>query len=485
LREESVSDAPLPIPIGSIIDGKYRLERVIGSGGMGVVMAAEHLKLGKTVALKFLLRHACENREAVSRFLREGQALARITSAHVARVMDVGTLEGGEPYIVMEYLEGSDLGVVLRKRGPLPIADAVGYLLEACEAVAEAHANGIVHRDLKPSNLFLSESADGLHVVKVLDFGISKAVVQREGPTPFPVSPAATTAPPPHDTNTGALVGSPLYMSPEQIRNARRVDERTDIWALGVILHELLAGKPPFEGETLAGTLAAVAADPPDSLLARRSGVPPGLEAVTLRCLQKAPERRYSSVASLARALEPFGPPDSRSSVDRIARLLRDNPGVARVDSLAGSSGEAIPTLPSWEGDTIPISSLGPLWQKRRWVVGAAAATGMLISAAVFLKPSSPSGRSPVPDRDASLRPEPRTAAPSLPSNAAPVESATAISSVGSGPQRPFATSLGGAPGVAPTPVRQTATPRSAPAARPSVPGRPATKEKDGTEDRK
>jgi serine/threonine protein kinase len=152
-----MSDATAPLPLGAIVDGKYRIDRVLGSGGMGVVVAATHVKLDRPVALKFLQKDAASHPEVVARFTREAKAAVRIHSEHVARVLDVGALDTGEPYLVMEYLDGEDLARVLARRGPLPIAEAVDWTLEACEAVAEAHALGIVHRDLKPANLFLAE----------------------------------------------------------------------------------------------------------------------------------------------------------------------------------------------------------------------------------------------------------------------------------------------------------------------------------------
>src|SRR6266542_4042743 len=166
-----------PVSEGDLLAGKYRVERVLGGGGMGVVVAAHHLQLARRVALKFLLPEACSQPGSVERFLREARSAAQIGSEHVARVSDVGTLETGAPYMVMEYLKGDDLSQVLKTRGRLPLQEALDYVLQACEAVAEAHAIGIVHRDLKPANLFLTQRADGSPLVKVLDFGISKATV--------------------------------------------------------------------------------------------------------------------------------------------------------------------------------------------------------------------------------------------------------------------------------------------------------------------
>ncbi|HVJ20233.1 MAG TPA: serine/threonine-protein kinase, partial [Polyangiaceae bacterium] len=214
-----------PVREGDLLAGKYRVERVIGVGGMGVVVAARHLHLDVRVALKFLLPSLKQDGEIVARFLREGQAAARIKSEHVGRIMDVGSFDDGSPYLVMEYLEGRDLAAELASRGRLSVAEAVAHVLQALEALAEAHQSGIVHRDLKPSNLFLTRRADGSALIKVLDFGISKAAFGEGGEAVL--------------TRSQGIMGSPQYMSPEQIRSAKRVDQRSDIWSTGVILHEL------------------------------------------------------------------------------------------------------------------------------------------------------------------------------------------------------------------------------------------------------
>src|SRR3954463_12881127 len=197
---------------GDILAGKYRIDRVLGVGGMGVVVAAHHMQLDERVAVKFLLPRALKNPEAVTRFIREARAAVKIKSEHVARVTDVGRLENGAPYIVMEYLEGLDLGAWLQQRGPLPVSQAVEFLLQACEAIAEAHALGIVHRDLKPANLFVIRRPDGGLSVKVLDFGIAKRIGAARGA---------------NITSTAAVMGSPLYMSPEQLNSSKDADART------------------------------------------------------------------------------------------------------------------------------------------------------------------------------------------------------------------------------------------------------------------
>jgi serine/threonine-protein kinase len=290
---------------GDVLAGKYKVERVLGAGGMGVVVAAHHIQLDEKVALKFLLPQALSNPEAIARFEREARAAVKIKSEHVARVSDVGKLESGSPYMVMEYLDGSDLAAVLQKRGALPIDEAVEYVLQASEAIAEAHALGIIHRDLKPANLFCIRRADGRSSVKVLDFGISKLT-------------ATAGADDKNMTRTTAIMGSPLYMSPEQLQASKNVDVRSDIWALGVILFELVSGGTPFDAEVVTELVIKIATQQPTSVRSLRPDVPLGLEQVILRCLEKDAGKRYRNVGELALALEAFAPKRARSSIERI-----------------------------------------------------------------------------------------------------------------------------------------------------------------------
>lgn len=218
------SQTDMPVALGDVLAGKYRVDAVLGVGGMGIVVAATHLQLEQKVALKFLLPAAIQSPEAVERFLREGRAAVRLKSQNVAKVTDVGTLENGAPYMVMEFLHGADLAAVMAERGLLPVAEAVSYVLQACEAIAEAHSLGIVHRDLKPQNLFVTRKVDGRPLIKVLDFGISKSMDTQSGLSL---------------TRTSSIMGSPLYMSPEQMRSSKNVDQRSDIWAIGVVLYEI------------------------------------------------------------------------------------------------------------------------------------------------------------------------------------------------------------------------------------------------------
>jgi serine/threonine-protein kinase len=298
-----------PVAEGDILAGKYEVIRVIGAGGMGVVVEARHLQLDQRVALKFLLVDEYQSEDAVGRFLREGRAAAQIKSEHVARVSDVGTLEGGAPFIVMEYLEGEDLSDVVAKRGTLAVREAVDYVLQASEAIAEAHALGIIHRDLKPANLFLTRRADGSPLVKVLDFGISK--IDND---PRNISLTASTG----------AVGSPQYMSPEQMRSAKHVDRRTDIWALGAILFELLAGRPPFEADSLIALCTFVATREAPLLRGLREDAPENLERIVSRCLQKDPMDRYQTLAEMAVDLAPFGSRTAQTSARRIVTILSD-----------------------------------------------------------------------------------------------------------------------------------------------------------------
>ncbi len=265
-----------PVKAGDILAGKYEVERVLGFGGMGVVVAAKHVHLGERVAIKFLLPQALKKAEVVERFLREGRAAVRIKSEHVARVFDVGKLDDGAPYMVMEFLEGADLSTLLKTKGAVPIELAVEYVLQACEAIAEAHSLKIIHRDLKPANLFVAKRADGSPVVKVIDFGISKVA-------------DPTTGTDVEMTKTDVMMGSPVYMAPEQMISARDVDERADVWSLGVILFYLVMGAQPFRGNSVTQLYASIIEGPP-RMRDTRPDVPPELEAAVQKMPGGEPE---------------------------------------------------------------------------------------------------------------------------------------------------------------------------------------------------
>jgi eukaryotic-like serine/threonine-protein kinase len=312
---------PLPPPaqLGEVL-GKYRLDRIVATGGMGVVVEATHLQLHQSVAIKFLSPLLASEDTAVRRFLQEARAAAQIRSEHVVRVFDVDTLETGTPYIVMELLEGEDLSTMLERRRCLHPSEAVDYVLQACEAVAEAHLLGIVHRDLKPANLFKCNRADQMPFVKVVDFGVSKLL-----PTAR-IAWSSRAATGPH-----TVMGTPMYASPEQLRCSTQVDVRTDIWALGVILYELIAGKPPFRGNTLFELRAKIAKEPLEPLNELQPEVMVELGAVVAKCMAKEPDERYATVADLAKALAPFATRSSLLSVTRVENVFRSRRALDRT----------------------------------------------------------------------------------------------------------------------------------------------------------
>lgn len=277
---------PADLPqVGDVIVGKYRVDGVIGRGGMGTVLGARHIELGHLVAIKVL--HS-RTPLATPRFLREARTCVRLSGEHVVRVFDYGKLAHGSPFLVMEHLQGEDLAKVIA-HGLVPIDTCIRYVIETCEALEEAHALGVVHRDLKPGNLFVVCDAKGETRIKVLDFGISKSL-GFEGDTSSL-------------TESDAVMGSPLYMSPEQVRASRDVDARTDIWAVGVVLYELVTGRSPFAAPSAPAVAVKIAASTPKPLSEARAGITAALEAVVNRCLEKDPASRYQSVSELAEAL--------------------------------------------------------------------------------------------------------------------------------------------------------------------------------------
>ena len=348
-----------PVSEGEIVAGKYRVERVLGIGGMGVVVSARHTTLDQVVAIKFLVANQFDSREeAIGRFLAEARAAARIESDYLCRVFDVGTLPTGVPYMVMEHLEGRDLDEEVLQRGQLDLVEAVDYVLQAADALAAAHALGIVHRDIKPANLFLALRPDGTRRVKVLDFGISKAGGDGN----------------PRLTQGSSSLGTPAYMSPEQVRGAADVDARTDIWGLGAILYELVTGQMAFVGDDMKSILDHVLKDDPCPMQSLRRDAPSELEAIVMRCLDRERDRRWPSAATFARALSTYGSAGTFSQLASVQRELGSLASISAVRTTGTNSVEpmvanvraSMATAPDLEEETKAREGIVQDWTKLR-----------------------------------------------------------------------------------------------------------------------
>ncbi len=356
-----VSDDTLfsPTPRATIVGGRYSLEQLVAEGGMALVYRGRHIELDQIVAIKLVRPELAFDSEATARFLNEARTIAKLKGPHVARVLDSGCTEPGRPFMVLEYLEGSDLRKLLEVNSNLPVDSAVSLVLEAAEALAEAHASGIVHRDIKPENLFLAKNADGSVGLKVLDFGICKR--QTEGSRSF--------------TLQGRTLGSPHYMAPEQITSPNDVDSRVDIWALGVVLYELLTGYQPFVGDSLSSLCAEVVhSEPRKSLRRENPEVPAALEKAILRCLSKDPNERFATVVDLAAALAPF--------------CARGSDACNRIRRMAGVE-NAVPR------SITPLSlnvDSRPFRPKRRWLAPVVTATA-LAAGVCLLAITQPAGQ--------------------------------------------------------------------------------------------
>lgn len=297
---------------GEVLEGKYLVGRVIGSGAVGIVYEAKNVELDETVAIKCLRPEMSADSAMVGRFAREAKAAAAIKSEYVATVHDVGTTPEGMPFMVMEYLDGKDLGSVVEEGGAIGPRQAVEYALQVCEALAVAHSKGIVHRDIKPENLLLTERAGGMKIVKVLDFGISKAALTGS------IFKSAVPL-----VKTVNLMGTPLYMSPEQVRVTDSVDVRSDVWSLGMVIYEMLTGATAFDGQSITEICASILEAQPRPIEMFRNDLPSGLVEVISRCLQKDVTKRYQNIAELALALMPFGPKRTRLNVERAVAVLQ------------------------------------------------------------------------------------------------------------------------------------------------------------------
>jgi serine/threonine protein kinase len=324
-----------PPSVGELIADRYVVERIVAEGGFGVIVAAKHIELEETVAIKFLKAEFANVPDVVGRFAREAKASALIKSEHTPIVYDVGVTSERGPYIVMEYLEGQDLLSLVRERGPLPVEYAVELVLQACEALVAAHARGVVHRDIKPENLFLVRRPHSPELLKVLDFGVSKAALTGN------VFGTALSM-----LKTQNLVGTPLYMSPEQLRGQHDVGPQSDIWSIGAVLYELLTSQTAFRGSSVTEVCANVLECEPEPPASIREDLPADLAAVVMRCLEKKSEARFAGVAELAVALGPFAPPGVRASVER-TRAIAKSAGLPGGDAVIATTGgdAAVPGL--------------------------------------------------------------------------------------------------------------------------------------------
>jgi serine/threonine-protein kinase len=368
-----------PVEIGEVLGGKYLVEEVLGEGGAGVVVAAHHLELDEKVALKFLRADVMHDPDVVARFAHEAKAAVTIKCEYVARVFDVGVTPGGAPFFVMEHLEGHDLAVELLHRGSLAVKDAVECAMQVCEALAVAHAKGIIHRDIKPENLFLVDRGDGIPVIKVLDFGISKATLRG--------SIFGSSLP---NLDKTRVLGTPFYMSPEQIRCTDNVDARTDIWSLGMVLYELLTGQPGFVGDSINAVCTTILNEPLPPLASRRADLPPGLVTVIERCLEKDADKRFPNVAELSLALLQFAPKRARLCAERACNALRAAGVTTRVVS------------------TMPPPSSQPARFDLRVVEQIRRAADLRESDPAVTGPSSESVASPIPGPIAPVAPRPK-----------------------------------------------------------------------------
>jgi serine/threonine-protein kinase len=454
------NEAELPVHPGQVLEGKFRIERIVGEGAMGLVAEATHLNLDERVALKFLRREARERPNIVMRFAREARAAAKITSDHVARVYDVGGTQDGSPFIVMEFLEGMDLEVVLVKEGRLDVMDAAEHVIQACEGLTAAHVIGVVHRDIKPANLFRVDRA-GTREIKLLDFGISKAAISGT----FDDIDLASA-------DTTQIMGSPHYMSPEQIRSTKDVDARADLWSLGVVLYELITGATPFTATEVTAIIAQVLHEQHRPVRVLVPDIAPDLEAIIDRCLEKDPEKRYQSAADLAVALVPFAPKRARAVAERAAAMRTRASGQTPVadsvppppPSTCTISTSTLTSATASSSSHSPVavsSSLGESTSGRRPLVWLAFAFVVLALGAALTALVTRLRQPPQTEPTASAHPAPVTPTISAetsavatgtpaPPDTAPARGGAAVSTVQPAPAAP--------PSIAPTPQARPGT---------------------------
>ncbi|HEY0481961.1 MAG TPA: serine/threonine-protein kinase, partial [Kofleriaceae bacterium] len=429
---------------GTVLVGRYRVDSAPVRDGMCLVYRVTHVQLGEELLLKVLRPATATSLTVHARFVREAQSALRLRGEHVARLVDVGILPDGVPYAVTEAVRGVDLAGELARRGPVPPGQAVDLALQVCDALAEAQAYGILHRDLKPASLWLIGRADGTPMIKVVDFGICKTPVAATGAL----------------ASGEAAIGTPGYMSPEQMKAIEDLDGRTDIWALGVVLYEMLTGQHPFKAATPAATARMAAMAPPEPFGPR---VPGGLQAIVFRCLEKSRDARFPSAAALAVALRPFAQ-DQHAAALTIERAKLIAQGLAGAGDLAAAVPASYPVvLP-------PIAvAAAPSRSRRRYatiaVIALAVSVGG-ISAAALIAPGR--SRAPAPTLESDLLAHDASPAVASPAAAAKVATAgpAAAGPVAAGP----AAARPAAERVAAPPARPAAeSPAERVAARPAA----------------
>ncbi len=419
---------------GAIVAGKYRLDAVIGEGGMGAVWSATHTGLGQAVAIKFISKEFVTSPEALRRFDAEAKAAAQLRSRHVVQVFDNGTLEDGTPYIAMELLRGENVYARVHRAGPVPLTEGIEILWQCCKALGRAHAAGIIHRDIKPDNIFLAQTDEDGILVKVLDFGIAK----------FSANPNDHGS-----TRTGAVLGTPLYMSPEQARGLKSIDYRTDLYSLGLVAYTMFTGNLAFSSESFGDLLLQICTAPLPSLCANAPWLPAGMEPWFQRACARDPLSRFGSAQEFADALRAACDGTVRASAlpESMLQPVASPGNPAHAVSVGTASGmsrsgdlSAVPVVPKSRGALVAFASLlllGAIGVAAVLTLGKrdrppeTAAAGAVIATSAPSVAAAPEAALPV----ASLA-EPAAAAPSTSASAAP--SAT----VPGAPLRPAASPL-------------------------------------------
>jgi eukaryotic-like serine/threonine-protein kinase len=423
---------------GEVVGEKYRLVRLLGEGGMGAVYEARHEAIGRRFAVKFLHAELASHAEILARFRREAQSAGSLENENIAAVTDFGTHQGA-PYIVMEFLEGQDLAKVLAQLGTLPVPRAAHILIQVCRGLAAAHARGIVHRDLKPENLLLQQRGDGSDLVKILDFGIAKLKNNEQ----------AGSA-----TRTGITLGTPYYMPPEQARGQKELDERADIYALGVILYEVFSGQKPHNGENYNAILYSILMQAAPRLETFRPDLPPDLCAVVHRAMAADANERFASVSELAQALAPYAgraitPAPTIGHASTVmappsSQLRAMTPGPPAHPALSNSTRAPVALTPL--GNTIPNKpSRAPVWIGLSVLVlgGGGAVAWALSRPTPPAEPTAASVPAPAVSVTAAPHIDPTPPAPPVASEAAPSEHEAAPTASAT-PQSPPAAAAAG-----------------------------------------